>query len=636
MPASKKDFTEQSQPQQQNTNGGSSSLGNAEKAPSKSALASGQYEDEGEGAHFVEGIPIDKTKLTRADIKMLHKDEVKQAQKELAKIPKPEVFANHAELSFFGASGTVTGSKHMVTYGSLNVLIDCGMYQGLKELRERNWKIISSSRPVETMCDAIIITHSHLDHTGYLPRMYALGFNGPIYMTEQTYNLAELILLDSARLQEEDAHYANRKDTTKHAVALPLYTEDEVMGVLKLVRKVKYGEKVVVKSRLEEDKFSFKFFNAGHLLGSSFVEITFPTQEKVIFSGDLGTFKTLSPMQQHPHLPLGADYVVCEATYGGKSHTDFATTKASEDINYVIETKVKPVLKQAVQHIVDNDGVMLIPAFAIGRSQTIAYYLLKMMRDKEIPKLPVHMNSPMSVEALDFYQQHLLEEHQKDAHELLKDVICHNSSKESKDLHQKIMDGYTKCIIISSSGMMTGGRCLFHFEELAPHEKNVVLISGFQAEGTRGRDLLNGVKNIKLHGKTVNVKCQVMQVSGLSAHGDTEDVIKWIEAAKKPKPKMVFVVHGEPNSLRKMAREICCELNLNALVPKRGTTFHMKTEALVCQSRRSSIASTTTSLQDMISSNLPEMPQIGRTKAVNFMYAGIILIALIAFILRFF
>ena len=470
--------------------------------------------------------------------------------------------------------------------------------------------------------------------------MHALGFSGPIYMTEQTHNLVKLILMDSARLQEEDAHYANHKETTKHAVALPLYTEEDVLGCLKLIRPVKYGEKVVVKSRLEEDKFSFKFFNAGHLLGSSFVEITLDTKEKIIFSGDLGTFRTSSPMQQHPQLPLGADYIVTEATYGGKSHVDFATGKAVEDQNYIIETKVKPELKKAVQHIIDNDGVLLVPAFAIGRSQTIAYYLLKMMREKEIPTIPVHMNSPMSVEALEFYQQYLLDEHQQDAHEILKDVICHNSSKDSKDLHQKIKDGYNRCIIISSSGMMTGGRCLFHFEELAPHEQNVVLLSGFQAEGTRGRDLQNGIKTIKLHGKDVKVNCQVMTVSGLSAHGDTEDVIKWIEAAKKPKPKMVFVVHGEPDSLRSMAREIVTELEINALVPKRGTTFHMKTEKSFSHSRRASIVSanstTTGSIQEMISNNIPEIPSVGRRNMINAMYAGIILIALIAFLIRFF
>lgn len=466
--------------------------------------------------------------------------------------------------------------------------------------------------------------------------MVALGFSGPIYMTEQTFNLTKLILLDSARLQEEDAHYANHKGTTKHEVALPLYSEDDVLNCLKLVRTVKYGEKVVVRSKLDEDKFSFKYYDAGHLLGSSFVEITLDTKEKIIFSGDLGTFHTSTPMQRQPQLPMGADYIVCEATYGGKSHIDFATGRAAEDQDYIIETKVKPTLKQAVEHIVENDGVILIPAFAIGRSQTIAYHLLKMMREKEIPTLPVHMNSPMSVEALDFYQQHLLDEHQQDAHEILRDVICHNSAKESKDLHKKLKDGYSKCIIISSSGMMTGGRCLFHFEELAPHEKNVVLLSGFQAEGTRGRDLINGVRDIKLLGKTVNVKCQVMQVQGLSAHGDTDDVIKWIEAAKNPKPKMVFVVHGEPISLRSMAREICVELDVNALVPKRGTTFHMRTELSFSHSRRASVVSTNNSLQDVISSNMPDMPKLGKTNMVHVMYAGIILIAFIAFLLRFF
>ncbi|KAL9641915.1 hypothetical protein ABK040_000853 [Willaertia magna] len=577
----------------------------------------------------------DKTKLSKQDILRLHKEEIKKQVKELEKMERPKIYPNHSEISFYGASGTVTGSKHYVTCGSLNVLIDCGMFQGLKELRERNWKLISSSKPVELMTDSIIITHSHIDHTGYLPRMYALGFRGTIWMTEQTFNLCKLVLLDSAHIQEEDAYFSNKENTTKHPVALPLYSEDEVRGVLDLVKTVKYGEKVTIKSLNEEDFFTFKFFNAGHLLGSSFVEVSLSTGEKLIFSGDLGTFKHTSPVHQHPQLPIGADIMVVEATYGGKSHIDFQTGKATENENYLFETKVKPDLKKAVDYINERGGCMLIPAFAIGRSQQIAYYLLKMMRDGDIPVLPVHINSPMAVEALNFYLQNLVYEHQEDAVELLKLVKCHNTTAESKELNNQLKQGYNRCIIISSSGMLVGGRCLFHLETLAPENKNVILISGFQAEGTRGRCLQEGCKELKLHGKTVPINAKVMTVTGLSAHGDTEDVIKWIEAAKNPKPKMIFVVHGEPNSLRQMAREIVTELEIDALVPKRGTTFHMKNKNSHKTSRRQS-------MWEMEQENLRKQSIVGKLEKMskkdskNLVFAVLLLVAVLALIMKLF
>lgn len=443
-------------------------------------------------------------------------------------------------LSFLGAAGTVTGSKHLLKINEDNFLIDCGLFQGAKEWRQKNWDTFPGS---PHQLRGVILTHVHLDHCGYLPRLVKQGFEGPIYCTRATAELLPLMLKDSAFLQEEEARYANFKGYAKHKPALPLYTAADVQATLPLVEIVPYGDEIFV-----NDHLNVRFHPNGHLLGSAWVEcnVLMKGQKiKVFFSGDLGRY--------HDELmrpPIGmsghADYVVLESTYGSRVHPTIEDAQG----------KLAEIITQTAQ----RGGVIMIPAFAIGRTAVILYYLRQLEQEKKIPILPVYVDSPMATDATEIYAQFGtemnlqidLKTHKKTRSPLQCEKLEFlRSPEESKQLNN--LD--RPAIIISASGMASGGRILHHFVRKLPDPKNTVLLVGYQAEGTRGWLLQHGASEIKIHGQPIPVRAQVALVDGFSAHGDQNDLLQWMGTLSS-KPKMTFLVHGEQEGLNGIAEKL--------------------------------------------------------------------------------
>jgi metallo-beta-lactamase family protein len=417
---------------------------------------------------------------------------------------------------FLGAAGTVTGSKFLLETNGLRVMVDCGMFQGVKALRELNWQYL----PVDAATiDVVLLTHGHMDHTGWLPRLVKMGFRGEIIGTRPTLDIAEIILRDSAKIQMEDAERANREAFTKHEPAEPLYDMDDVDLAVKKFRAVQLHQE----EELSEN-VSARFFNNGHVIGSTFIELKVG-EKTLVFSGDIGRNDDL--LMHRPERPSKADVLFIESTYGDRLHPDEDT---------------KERLRELITRTVALGGTVMIPSFAVERTQTLMYLLWQLRKEKAIPHVPLIMDSPMGANVLDVFrnnpQWHKLS--YQECEEMCRefDII-----RDYKDTMEQIADVRPK-VVVAGSGMVTGGRILAYMARHLSEPESLVLLAGFQAEGTRGRQLLDGAKEIKFHGDYHQVKCQVEQLEGLSAHADREELLDWMGGLERA-PHQVFVIHGE-------------------------------------------------------------------------------------------
>lgn len=462
-----------------------------------------------------------------------------------------------SSLSFWGAAGTVTGSKYLIESDRARVLIDCGLFQGPHELRDRNWQ----EPPFNAASlDAVLLTHAHIDHTGYLPRLVRHGFRGPVYCSRGTSDLLKILLPDSARLQEEEADYRNRHKITKHAPALPLYTEQDAREALKLVQIVKNDGALVTVAKGVEAEYRI----AGHILGSSQVLIRIgdsARESSVLFSGDLGKYD--QPIIRDPELPPACDYLVVESTYGDRAH-------ATEH--------PKDALARIINRAVERNGPVLIPAFAVGRAQEIVYFLRELENENRIPALPVCVDSPMAAAATRAYAART-EEHDEDYADALKinprplqtrRMLACNTRDDSKRINA--MEG--PHVIIAASGMMSGGRVLHHALKILPDENATVVFVGYQAAGTLGRRVADGEAQVKVLGQWIAVRAQVEKVGGFSAHADWKEVLRWLSDLPAP-PKKVFVTHGEPDAAEAMGYRIRERFNWSIEVPQYGARFEL-------------------------------------------------------------
>lgn len=454
-----------------------------------------------------------------------------------------------ATLTFHGAARTVTGSKFLLEADEARVLIDCGLFQGLKALRELNWR--PTPFDVRSL-DAIVLTHAHLDHTGYLPRVVREGYQGPIFGTPATNQLSEIILFDSAHCQESDATYANRKGFSKHKPALPLYDERDVQQTVNLFQPQARGEWFSPAAPMW-----MRYHDAGHLLGSNMIEVEVRDRTpplRILFSGDVGRYT--GPLYHDPAPPPECDYLVCESTYGDRDHPHESILDALADV---------------VGRAVSRGGVMLVAAFAVGRAQQLIYLLQILKSEGRIPDLPVYLDSPMACDATMIYREHRedhdLSDGQLDpAHPALdgKSVRLCRTTDESKALNQAA----GPAVIISSSGMMTGGRILHHLKQRLPNERNTIIIGGFQAAGTRGRQLQDGAKWLRIHGHDVPVRAAIESVPGLSGHADRSGLLRWLSAINRP--KTVFLVHGEVPSAEALRQMLQTERGWTVQIPALG------------------------------------------------------------------
>lgn len=461
-----------------------------------------------------------------------------------------------SSLSFWGAAGTVTGSKYLLETDRARVLIDCGLFQGGHELRDRNWQ----EPPFNAASvDAVIITHAHIDHTGYLPRFVNHGFRGPVYCSRGTADLLKILLPDAARLQEEEADYRNRHKITKHLPALPLYTEQDARETLKLLQVVQNtGQPFqVVKGVTAE------FRIAGHILGSSHVLLHLAGNEprSVLFSGDLGKYD--QPIIRDPVPPPACDYLLIESTYGDRLH----------DVE-----EPKDALERIIKSAAARNGAVLIPAFAVGRAQEILYFIRELEDEKKIPVLPVCLDSPMATAATKAYAARTEEQDEEYA-----DVRKNNPTPlrthsmlacASKEESKRINDLEGARVIIAASGMMNGGRVLHHALRLLPDENATVVFVGYQAAGTLGRRVADGEKQVKVLGQWVPVRCNVEKIGGFSAHADWKEVIRWLDGMPSA-PKRVFVIHGEPEAAQAMAGHIRDRFAWQIEVPEYGEKFEL-------------------------------------------------------------
>jgi metallo-beta-lactamase family protein len=466
-----------------------------------------------------------------------------------------------ASLTFWGGVGTVTGSKYLVESGGSRVLVDCGLFQGLRELRERNWE----EPPFDARSlDAIVITHAHIDHTGYLPRVVAQGFAGPVFCSRGTADLIKLLLPDAAHLQEEEADYRNRHNLTRHAPALPLYTEQDARAAIKLIHTCpNTGEPTEIAKGV---RASFRV--AGHILGSSLALLELEGAgadgdgRRVLFSGDLGHFD--QPIIRDPAPPPACDYLLVESTYGDREHE-------AED--------PKDALARVVNSAVERGGPLLIPAFAVGRTQEVVYYIRELEDEGRIPVLPVRVDSPMAAAATQIYQRNR-DEQDEDYASLLaqhrhplrtRSMLTASTREESKRLN----DERGTRIIISASGMMTGGRVLHHALRILPDERATVLFVGFQAAGTTGRRILEGQREVRIMKQVVPVRCHVERIGGLSAHADWREVLRWL-APMPAAPRRTFTTHGEPESAAAMAAHIRERFGWRVEVPGYGERVELE------------------------------------------------------------
>ena len=445
----------------------------------------------------------------------------------------------HMKITFLGATETVTGSKYLVTFDSQNILVDCGLFQGYKELRLRNWKPLPFD---PQMLDAVILTQAHIDHSGYLPLLVKNGFKGPIYSSYGTKDLCDILLPDSGHLQEEDARHANEHDYSKHKPALPLYTVKDAENALALFTPQAYNSAV----QLNKDT-RFELIPAGHIIGSSFVRILH-RGTSLLFTGDLGRMK--DSVMQAPSIIQQTDYLVTESTYGDRLHE---------------KDNPKILLANIINKTINRGGSVIIPAFAVGRSQIILHYLSALKKENAIPDVPIYLDSPMAINATEILSNHIedLRLTKTECKELCEIATYTRTSDESiaLDVQKKPK------IIISASGMATGGRILFHLKAYASDASNTILFTGFQAPGTRGSDMLHGAKHIKIHGELVPIHAEIEVINSTSAHADYEETLEWLKHFIAP-PKKTFITHGKPEAALSLKHKIESELGWHCIVPQ--------------------------------------------------------------------
>jgi metallo-beta-lactamase family protein len=458
------------------------------------------------------------------------------------------------KLTFLGATGTVTGSRFFLEIDGNSLLLDCGLFQGLKKNRLRNWEPFPIA-PADL--DRVFLTHAHIDHSGYLPRLCKQGFKGKVHCTHATHNLCEILLRDSGHLQEEDATWANKRGFSKHKPALPLYTVEEAEKALSQFEPYHYGEDIFL-----TDSLRVKFKDAGHILGSSFIDVKSMNDgraNRIVFSGDLG--RPARPILRDPVQPFEVDYLILESTYGNRLHQNETPEK---DLAAVINASV------------ERGGVLVIPSFAVGRTQQLLYALRELEEDKEIPSLPVYVDSPMAIDTTTVF------ENNKGCYGLVAKVLEIRGTSilkpqqlkfcRHRDESKALNEIKKNAIIISASGMATGGRILHHMRYRLPSRRNTILFIGHQAEGTRGRKILDGNPTVRIHGEDVPIKAQVENISGFSAHADYNEILAWLMGFNRP-PKQTFIVHGEPDASSSLAEKITARLGWNVVIPKFQESF---------------------------------------------------------------
>lgn len=457
------------------------------------------------------------------------------------------------KVKFLGGAKTVTGSRYLIEMDQMKFMIDCGLFQGLKDYRLRNWEDF----PIDpSTINFIILTHAHIDHSGYLPKLVKEGFKGKIYCTFPTEELVKILLLDSGKLQEEDAKYAQKKGYSKHEKPLPLYTTEDAEKVFPLLEPVELETELRI-----EDRISITFYNAGHILGAAIVKVKVRganQEKKLVFSGDLGRYN--DPIFHSPNRIPFADVLFMESTYGNRPQKD-----------------QKPVeeLGRAIRETYRNGGIAVIPAFAVGRTQMILYYLHRLQQKGKIPDIPIYVDSPMAIDVTKlykrFHQYHRLGPviDEADANPFLhKNLHYYKSQEASMSLNNLRGDA----IIISASGMATGGRILHHLYHRLPNEQDSIIFVGYQAEGTRGRRLLEGEETSRMYGMEIPVKAKIHYIEGLSAHADQEELMEWAEGFVS-KPKMTFMIHGEKEASEALSEKLKEELEWNTIVPEYLESF---------------------------------------------------------------
>ena len=450
------------------------------------------------------------------------------------------------KIQFFGGVGTVTGSKTLIESNGINILVDCGLFQGVKEIRELNWQPL----PVlPSSIDYVLLTHGHLDHCGWLPLLVNQGFEGKIYCTGPTKSISRIILLDSAKIQEEDAEKANQEHYSKHNPAEPLYTVEQAEHVLPHFRVIPLDKEFDLDAEI-----SARYFYAGHILGACSIELKLEGKT-LVFSGDIG--RDNDDLLFEPVKPQKADYVFLESTYGDRLHPD---NDAMEDLG------------QCINETFARGGNVIIPSFAVERAQTIMYLIWKLKRQGKIPEIPCIIDTPMGIKVIDLFTEnstwHKLKLNECEA---MCDMFQLISNYE--ETIEAIYDDQPK-VVIAASGMVTGGRVLSYLERYIVDAKNTVIIVGYQAEGTRGRKLLEGADEIKIHGNYYPVRAQITEIEGLSAHGDQEDLLQWLSKLET-KPQTVFLVHGETNAFLVLKEEIEKRYGMTCVIPYLGQSIEI-------------------------------------------------------------
>ncbi len=443
------------------------------------------------------------------------------------------------KLTFYGAANTVTGSKALLETADKRVMVDCGLYQGLKELRQRNW----AQLPVKaSSIDLVVLTHAHIDHSGYVPLLVKNGFSGPVFTTEATRDLCQILLPDSGFLHEKDADYANRHGFSKHSPALPLYTKDDADRSLKQFRTVEFEKDFALGGGL-----TLNFRPAGHILGAAYARLEH-NGTTIVFSGDLG--RENDPINVNPASVGCTDYLVVESTYGDRRHS---------------KDDPEEIIAETIIRTAKRGGTVLIPSFAVGRAQLIMYYLMRLKDKKRIPDLPIFLDSPMAINASEIFRHHhnLHRLNKRDVQRTCGIATYTRSPEESKALNTNLVPK----VIISASGMATGGRVLHHLKNLCPDVRNTILFVGYQAPGTRGEKMLGGAREVKIHGRQIQVRAEVKNLDMLSAHADEDGIMGWLGSFDAA-PKMTFINHGEPEAAASLRQRIESELGWSCRVPE--------------------------------------------------------------------
>jgi metallo-beta-lactamase family protein len=443
-----------------------------------------------------------------------------------------------ASLRFLGATGTVTGSRYLIESRGTRILVDCGLFQGYKVLRERNWKPFPV--PADTIA-AVVLTHAHLDHSGYLPRLLREGFRGKVFCTRGTRDLCGLLLPDSGRLLEEEARFAALKGYSRHARPEPLYTEDEARAALRHLHPVDSEAAIALPGGS-----TVRFRPAGHILGAAQLDLEVDGR-RIHFTGDLG--RPVDALMWPPAPPSPCDVLVCESTYGDRAHP------AGDP-----ETEIGEV----VRRVAARGGVIVVPAFAVGRAQELLLHLARLRQRGEIPSQPIYLNSPMAASATALYEAHVGEHRlsKAECHEAFDAATVVESVEDSKALNRR----RGPMIIISASGMLTGGRVLHHVEAFGPDRRNAIVLSGYQAGGTRGAALRDGQRSLRMFGRDVPIAAEIVQLEGFSAHADANEILAWMRQLATP-PGITYVTHGEPAAADTLRARIRHELGWNARVP---------------------------------------------------------------------